>query len=65
MVCVCCCAGFKRTKSSGEQGFYSQLFYTQMFAHFVEERSFASHGDSCLAFFDECTEKVGIGYRQS
>jgi hypothetical protein len=52
------CAGFKKTKPSSEQSFYSQLFSTQMFARFIEERSFASHGDSCLAFFDECTEKL-------
>lgn len=30
---------------------------TQLFSRFIEVRSFASD-NACLAFFDECTEKV-------
>eukprot|EP00118_Oscarella_pearsei_P021141 m.235821 g.235821 ORF g.235821 m.235821 type:complete len:1382 (+) comp40129_c1_seq15:72-4217(+) len=49
--------GFKKTKSSSEMEFFNGLLTTQMFAKFVEERSFTSHHDSSLAFFDECTDK--------
>ena len=38
--------------------FYQILMKTQMFAHFVEERSFTMDKDSCLAFFDHCLDLI-------
>lgn len=38
--------------------FYELLMRTQMFAHFIEQRSFVSDKETCLAFFDECLDKI-------
>jgi pentatricopeptide repeat protein len=38
--------------------FYELLLETQMFAHFVEQRSFMSDRETCLAFFDECLDLI-------
>ena len=41
-----------------EWQFFRQLFDTQLFCVFVEQRSFVHAESTALAFFDECTEKV-------
>ena len=38
--------------------FYSMMSSTQAFSRFLEERSFVSHKDASLAFFDECVAKL-------
>lgn len=41
------------------QKFYALMMRTQMFTRFIEERSFVCDVEQGLAFFDECTERVG------
>lgn len=38
--------------------FYQLITKTQMFTHYIEERSFVSDKDTSLAFFDDCEEKL-------
>ena len=42
-----------------EWPFFRHLFDTQLFSVFIEQRSFVHAESTALAFFDECTEKVG------
>ncbi|KMQ97226.1 c-myc promoter-binding protein [Lasius niger] len=50
---------FLRTRDKAHAKFYAMLVKTQIFARFIEERSFVSDMDMAgLAFFDECTERV-------
>ncbi|XP_011257996.1 DENN domain-containing protein 4C isoform X3 [Camponotus floridanus] len=50
---------FLRTRDKAHAKFYSMLVKTQIFARFIEERSFVSDMDMAgLAFFDECTERI-------
>lgn len=50
--------GFIRSRDRNHHQFYLILMKTQMFTRFIEERSFVSDKDSCLAFFDECLDKI-------
>lgn len=50
--------GFLRSRDKAYHRFFVMMMKTQMFIRFIEERSFVSDKDACLAFFDECTEKV-------
>lgn len=54
--------GFLRSRDKTYVKFYSLLMKTQMFIRFIEERSFVSDMDSSLAFFDECSDKVGLTF---
>lgn len=38
--------------------FYQLITKTQMFTHYIEERSFVSDKDTSLAFFDDCEERL-------
>ncbi|KAL6440046.1 hypothetical protein ACFW04_002996 [Cataglyphis niger] len=50
---------FLRTRDKAHAKFYAMLVKTQIFARFIEERSFVSDMDMAgLAFFDECTERI-------
>ncbi|KAI1301403.1 C-myc promoter-binding protein [Halotydeus destructor] len=51
-------AGFLRSRDKNYHRFYQLLMTTQMFTRFIEERSFVSDKDTCLAFFDQCLDKV-------
>ncbi|XP_059619595.1 DENN domain-containing protein Crag isoform X1 [Phlebotomus argentipes] len=53
-------SAFLRSRDKAHHKFFQLLMKTQMFIRFIEERSFVSDGDQGLAFFDECTEKVGV-----
>ena len=55
----CYVAGFLKSRDKAYHKFFTQLMKTQLFSRFIEERSFVSDKDASLAFFDECTEKVG------
>ncbi|KAM4644501.1 LOW QUALITY PROTEIN: DENN domain-containing protein 4B [Amazona ochrocephala] len=50
--------GFLRSRERGSQRFYSQLLRTQLFAQFIEDRSFGADRQPCLEFFDSCVDKV-------
>ena len=50
---------FLQHRPTGECPFFKYLFDTQIFNAFIEQRSFAHAESTALAFFDECTEKVG------
>lgn len=52
------CLGFLKSRDRAYHKFFSAMMKTQAFSRFVEERSFVSDKDTCLAFFDECVEKV-------
>lgn len=52
-------SAFLRSRDKAHNKFFQLLMKTQMFIRFIEERSFVSDGDQGLAFFDDCTEKVG------
>ncbi|TRY69064.1 hypothetical protein TCAL_04429 [Tigriopus californicus] len=53
--------GFLRSRDRNFQRFYTMLTKTQMFTKFIEERSFVSETNTCLAFFDECMERTESG----
>ena len=38
------------------------VLLSQMFSHFIEQRSFVTSQDSLLAFFDDCLEKVSVAW---
>eukprot|EP00095_Tigriopus_kingsejongensis_P005877 snap_masked-scaffold38_size502422-processed-gene-3.3 protein:Tk05877 transcript:snap_masked-scaffold38_size502422-processed-gene-3.3-mRNA-1 annotation:"c-myc promoter-binding protein" len=50
--------GFLRSRDRNFQKFYAMLTKTQMFTKFIEERSFVSETNTCLAFFDECVDRT-------
>ncbi|XP_043917018.1 DENN domain-containing protein 4C [Protopterus annectens] len=50
--------GFLKSRDRAHQKFYMALTKTQIFIRFVEECSFVSDKDTCLAFFDDCLEKL-------
>ena len=50
--------GFLRSRDKNFHKFYNMLMKTQMFTKFIEERSFVSETNTCLAFFDECVDRV-------
>ncbi|XP_061088758.1 DENN domain-containing protein 4B-like isoform X2 [Conger conger] len=52
--------GFLKSRDRTQQKFYIQLTRTQMFTQFIEECSFVSDRHTCLEFFDECVQKVGV-----
>lgn len=49
---------FTASRDRNFLSFYRTLMKTQMFAHFIEERSFTMDKDSCLAFFDHCLDQI-------
>ena len=51
---------FLRSREKSTHKFMTSLTSTQLFSRFIEERSFVSSNDVSLAFFDECTRKVGF-----
>ena len=51
-------AAFLSSRDRSFVRFYELLLETQMFAHFIEQRSFMSDRETCLAFFDECLDLV-------
>ena len=59
MLCLITLIGFLKTRDKANHKFFQTLLRTQLFNRFIEERSFVSDKDVSLAFFDECTEKVG------
>ena len=46
--------GFLRSRDKSYQRFYHVMMRTQLFARFIEERSFVSDKNTSLAFFDQC-----------
>ncbi len=56
-------AGFLRSRDKSHHKFYNMLMRTQMFTKFIEERSFVSETNTCLAFFDECVDRAAV-YQQ-
>ena len=50
--------GFLKSRDKNFQRFYQIVMRTQMFARFIEERSFVSDKNISLAFFDECLDKI-------
>ena len=58
MTCTNIFPGFLKSRDKTYHKFFGQLLKTQLFSRFIEVRSFASDKDACLAFFDECTQKV-------
>jgi len=58
-------AGFLRSRDRNFHKFYSMLMRTQMFTKFIEERSFVSETNTCLAFFDECVERAELISREA
>ncbi|XP_020661333.3 C-myc promoter-binding protein isoform X1 [Pogona vitticeps] len=50
--------GFLKSRDRSHQKFYTMMTKTQMFIRFIEECSFVSDKDACLAFFDDCVNKV-------
>lgn len=50
--------GFLMSRDRNHNQFYQLITKTQMFTHYIEERSFLSDKDSSLAFFDDCEEKL-------
>jgi hypothetical protein len=49
---------FLRSRDKAYHRFYGILVDTQMFTHFIQERSFTSSKDASLAFFDDVVEKL-------
>lgn len=58
MTVIVCAAGFLRSRDKSYQQFFQIMTKTQMFARFIEERSFVSEKESGLAVFDECIKQV-------
>lgn len=52
--------GFLMSHDRNHSQFYRLITKTQMFTHYIEERSFVSDKDTSLAFFDDCEEKLTI-----
>ncbi|CAG0919302.1 unnamed protein product, partial [Notodromas monacha] len=50
---------FLRSRDKAYHAFYSILVETQLFTHFIQERSFTSSKDASLAFFDVIMDKLG------
>lgn len=50
--------GFLMSRDRNYNQFYQLITKTQMFTHYIEERSFVSDKDTSLAFFDDCEEKL-------
>lgn len=50
--------GFLMSRDRSYSQFYQLITKTQMFTHYIEERSFVSDKDTSLAFFDDCEEKL-------
>lgn len=50
--------GFLNSRDRSHSQFYRLMVDTQMFTHYIEERSFVSDKDTSLAFFDDCEEKL-------
>lgn len=50
--------GFLHSRDRTYSQFYQIITKTQMFTHYIEERSFVSDKDTSLAFFDDCEEKL-------
>lgn len=50
--------GFLMSRDRNYNQFYHLITKTQMFTHYIEERSFVSDKDTNLAFFDDCEEKL-------
>lgn len=50
--------GFLYSRDRNYSQFYQLITKTQMFTHYIEERSFVSDKDTSLAFFDDCEEKL-------
>jgi len=50
--------GFLTSRDRNYSQFYQLITKTQMFTHYIEERSFVSDKDTSLAFFDDCEEKL-------
>lgn len=50
--------GFLMSRDGNYHQFYQLITKTQMFTHYIEERSFVSDKDTSLAFFDDCEEKL-------
>lgn len=61
--------GFLASRDRNYSQFYEWITKTQMFTHYIEERSFLSDKDSSLAFYDDCEEKLancsGLFYDKS
>lgn len=49
---------FLTSRDRNYNQFYQLITKTQMFTHYIEERSFVSDKDTSLAFFDDCEEKL-------
>lgn len=49
---------FLMSRDRSYSQFYQLITKTQMFTHYIEERSFVSDKDTSLAFFDDCEEKL-------
>jgi hypothetical protein len=49
---------FLRSRDRNFHRFYVMLMKTQMFAKFIEERSFVSDTNAYHAFFDECVDRL-------
>lgn len=54
--------GFLKSRDKSYHKFFQVMTKTQMFARFIEERSFVAEKDSGLAVFDECIKKVASLY---
>uniref|UniRef100_A0A6G1SAZ4 C-myc promoter-binding protein n=1 Tax=Aceria tosichella TaxID=561515 RepID=A0A6G1SAZ4_9ACAR len=50
--------GFLMSRDRSYSHFYQLITKTQMFTHYIEERSFVSDKDTSLAFFDDCEERL-------
>ncbi|KAG9509508.1 DENN domain-containing protein 4C, partial [Fragariocoptes setiger] len=50
--------GFLKSRDRNYSQFYQLITKTQMFTHYIEERSFVSDKDTSLAFFDDCEERL-------
>lgn len=50
--------GFLMSRDRNYNQFYQLITKSQMFTHYIEERSFVSDKDTSLAFFDDCEEKL-------
>ena len=50
--------GFLMSRERSYSQFYQLITKTQMFTHYIEERSFVSDKDTSLDFFDDCEERL-------
>lgn len=50
--------GFLMSRDRNYSQFYQLITKTQMFTHYIEERSFLSDKNTSLAFFDDCEERL-------